>query len=142
MICRSTIDQKCRPKVLTGTFRLIGILIEPIAFSWSGREDLNLRPPGPEPGALTRLRYAPTPCSRLLSATAKIVTPESYLVKRSSRFLSSSPGVVPPFRLFFQEMRLEGALSAARGISVHPHGVTRRNRNAIPWRFKARIWDM
>src|SRR5574342_481286 len=25
----------------------------------SGREDLNLRPPGPEPGALTGLRYAP-----------------------------------------------------------------------------------
>jgi hypothetical protein len=27
---------------------------------WSGREDSNLRPPGPKPGALTRLRYAPT----------------------------------------------------------------------------------
>jgi hypothetical protein len=27
---------------------------------WSGRVDLNHRPPGPEPGALTRLRYAPT----------------------------------------------------------------------------------
>ena len=26
---------------------------------WSGRKDLNLRPPGPEPGALARLRYAP-----------------------------------------------------------------------------------
>src|SRR5262249_16167763 len=29
---------------------------------WSGRKDLNLRPPGPEPGALARLRYAPTIC--------------------------------------------------------------------------------
>ena len=28
-------------------------------FSWSGREDLNLRPLGPEPSALTKLRYAP-----------------------------------------------------------------------------------
>jgi hypothetical protein len=28
-------------------------------FVWSGREDLNLRPFGPEPNALTRLRYAP-----------------------------------------------------------------------------------
>ncbi len=28
--------------------------------NWSGRKDLNLRPPGPEPGALARLRYAPT----------------------------------------------------------------------------------
>src|SRR5271167_1233121 len=27
---------------------------------WSGRVDLNHRPPGPEPGAITRLRYAPT----------------------------------------------------------------------------------
>ncbi len=25
----------------------------------SGREDSNLRPPGPKPGALTGLRYAP-----------------------------------------------------------------------------------
>src|SRR3984893_19133285 len=27
---------------------------------WSGRVDLNHRPPGPEPGALARLRYAPS----------------------------------------------------------------------------------
>src|SRR5437879_4559030 len=27
----------------------------------SGREDLNLRPPGPEPGALAKLSYAPLP---------------------------------------------------------------------------------
>jgi hypothetical protein len=26
---------------------------------WSGREDLNLRPPAPKAGALTSLRYAP-----------------------------------------------------------------------------------
>ena len=26
---------------------------------WSGRQDLNLRPPAPKAGALTRLRYAP-----------------------------------------------------------------------------------
>jgi len=34
--------------------------------------------------------------------------------------------------LFFHAIRLEGALSAASGISVHPQGVTRRKRNAIP----------
>ncbi len=28
--------------------------------TWSGREDLNLRPQRPERCALTRLRYAPT----------------------------------------------------------------------------------
>jgi hypothetical protein len=27
---------------------------------WSGRADLNGRPPAPKAGALTRLRYAPT----------------------------------------------------------------------------------
>jgi hypothetical protein len=27
---------------------------------WSGREDLNLRPPEPHSGALARLRYVPT----------------------------------------------------------------------------------
>ena len=31
-----------------------------ISKEWSGRLDLNQRPPGPEPGALARLRYAPT----------------------------------------------------------------------------------
>ena len=30
--------------------------------SWSGRKDLNLRPPAPKAGALTRLRYAPPVC--------------------------------------------------------------------------------
>ena len=27
--------------------------------TWSGREDLNLRPPAPKAGALAKLRYAP-----------------------------------------------------------------------------------
>lgn|GEM_PF-2029881 len=30
---------------------------------WSGREDSNLWPPGPKPGALTRLRHVPTRCN-------------------------------------------------------------------------------
>src|SRR5579859_1041499 len=33
--------------------------LEGAAEKWSGRMDLNHRPPGPEPGALARLRYAP-----------------------------------------------------------------------------------
>ena len=28
-------------------------------FKWSGREDLNLRPPAPKAGTLARLRHAP-----------------------------------------------------------------------------------
>ena len=36
------------------------VSIRSIRNKWSGRMDLNHRPPGPEPGALARLRYAPT----------------------------------------------------------------------------------
>src|SRR6185437_6966741 len=39
-----------------------------LLLSWSGRVDLNHRPPGPEPGALTGLRHAP-PKSRGTSPT-------------------------------------------------------------------------
>jgi hypothetical protein len=38
---------------------------------WSGRKDLNLRPPGPEPGALARLRYAPT-ATRILQTKREL----------------------------------------------------------------------
>ncbi len=43
---------------------------------WSGRRDLNPRPPGPKPGALTRLRYAPL-CNR-----TEIICKKSIFVKR------------------------------------------------------------
>src|SRR5437016_5595288 len=39
-----------------------------LVFNESGREDLTLRPPGPEPGALTGLRYAPRDAPRNLEA--------------------------------------------------------------------------
>jgi hypothetical protein len=35
-------------------------LVASSKFTWSGRPDSNWRPPRPERGALTRLRYAPT----------------------------------------------------------------------------------
>src|SRR6201987_3040795 len=38
---------------------------------WSGRVDLNHRPPGPEPGALARLRYAPTVSMRKKAASCR-----------------------------------------------------------------------
>src|ERR1700730_14651786 len=41
---------------------------------WSGRMDLNHRPPGPEPGALARLRYAPTEHARPHSGLSGITT--------------------------------------------------------------------
>src|SRR4051812_17588241 len=38
--------------------------------NWSGREDSNLRPPGPEPGALARLSHAP--CFTSLATTYSV----------------------------------------------------------------------
>ncbi len=38
--------------------------------NWSGREDSNLRPPGPEPGALARLSHAP--CFTSLAALFRL----------------------------------------------------------------------
>ncbi len=43
--------------VLKRQFRRISPLLR--GLRWSGRVDLNHRPPGPEPGALTGLRHAP-----------------------------------------------------------------------------------
>ncbi len=43
-------------------FNIILLLVKvvlTIVVGWSGREDLNLRPPAPKAGALAKLRYAP-----------------------------------------------------------------------------------
>src|ERR1700676_5323075 len=44
------------PAAPISLFIIVGYLLK----KWSGRMDLNHRPPGPEPGALARLLYAPT----------------------------------------------------------------------------------
>jgi hypothetical protein len=54
---------------------------------WSGRKDLNLRPPGPEPGALARLRYAPT-SNRATTSLRWNLAPRNT----TSRQLSQLPG--------------------------------------------------
>jgi hypothetical protein len=54
---------------------------------WSGRKDLNLRPPGPEPGALARLRYAPT----------------ATLILQTKRELQLNTGTVAAERRFARE---------------------------------------
>ena len=56
---------------------------------WSGRKDLNLRPPGPEPGALARLRYAPNliPCSLAVYAglaASATIAPEAKRNRREA----------------------------------------------------------
>ena len=43
----------------TGWFRLFRVPTSVLNQSESGRQDLNLRPPGPKPGALAKLSYAP-----------------------------------------------------------------------------------
>ena len=40
---------------------------------WSGQQDLNLRPSGPKPDALARLRYAPMKVVLTLSKTEHFV---------------------------------------------------------------------
>ena len=42
------------------TTRLLPKWFNLLLTCWSGREDLNLRPPAPKAGALTSLRYAPS----------------------------------------------------------------------------------
>ena len=46
---------------------------------WSGRVDLNHRPPGPEPGALTGLRHAPR------------MNPRARFIRRARRDSNSQP---------------------------------------------------
>src|SRR5437667_4239231 len=74
---------------------------------WSGRVDLNHRPPAPEAGALARLRYAPTTGAascRLAAAVFRIahrvgasnrdVTRNSPLWREIKRWEQSAPGEV------------------------------------------------
>jgi hypothetical protein len=41
-------------------------------FLWSGRRDLNPRPPVPQTGALTGLRHAPTEMARMIGLSAPL----------------------------------------------------------------------
>ena len=51
--------EKKKPLYYKGLKNKFEIRLLNAFFRWSGREDLNLRPLGPEPSALTKLRYAP-----------------------------------------------------------------------------------
>src|SRR6266705_2395827 len=61
---------------------------------WSGRMDLNHRPPGPEPGALARLRYAPTDKLRpMRPAQAGLSDYHSFAARATpAKFLAWSRG--------------------------------------------------
>jgi hypothetical protein len=41
--------------------------------NWSGRVDLNHRPPGPEPGALARLSHAPSYLSHIVACILRCI---------------------------------------------------------------------
>jgi hypothetical protein len=51
------LDRESEPETARFAF---GATFEVSGWVWSGREELNLRPRGPEPRALTELRYSPT----------------------------------------------------------------------------------
>ena len=67
--------------------------------NWSGQQDSNLRPPGPKPGALARLRYAPNRRT-LLASRGESITALAYLDKpllgryTSTRCESSGNGLL------------------------------------------------
>jgi hypothetical protein len=62
---------------------------------WSGREDSNLRPPGPEPGALARLSHAPTGNFTILTGNAlwtlRRVIGQTYRLTQNAGSRYSSP---------------------------------------------------
>ena len=56
----------------------------------SGRQDLNLRPPGPKPGALARLSYAPYSANCSITASyTKLDYPQPvyYIIRREFPWL-------------------------------------------------------
>ena len=58
---------------------------------WSGQEDLNLRPHGPEPCALTRLSYAPKG-TRILGESRRAVKRQSHAIHSDCTALPESKG--------------------------------------------------
>ena len=78
---------------------------------WSGRMDLNHRPPGPEPGALARLRYAPTDCR------SKKETPLERTQKNSTAPFGHSRFIA----YFSHRQRLVSRFFTA-ALSAHPEG--------------------
>src|SRR5271156_4368366 len=81
---------------------------------WSGRKDLNLRPPGPEPGALARLRYAPTVYAR---------------AAQNSRENQARIAQLPRPRVFPANIRT--------ALHCHAHAVRRVHASASPERSVA-----
>ena len=55
---------------------------------WSGREDLNLRPPAPKAGALAKLRHAPTGLSIIELTSAMIPYLNRYVNTLSAKFFN------------------------------------------------------
>jgi hypothetical protein len=66
---------------------------------WSGRMDLNHRPPGPEPGALARLSHAPTAMEPSLVISGRSLVPID-LADKSARSAELSHAPTGPLRHF------------------------------------------
>ena len=112
-----------RPFREHGEKKARGAYPEPsFSFQWSGREDLNLRPLGPEPSALTRLRYAPKKTNLPDQKTS------FRLGKNEGNFsiFPSSRQIKPHFRS--RRSKIYGLGSAGRAQRAPERGQTSRSR--------------
>jgi hypothetical protein len=67
----------------------------------SGRQDSNLRPPGPKPGAMTGLRYAP----RIINAESKGFEPlVPFPVRMFSKHVLSASQATLHLLLYFKDL--------------------------------------
>src|SRR2546421_12928354 len=96
----------------------------------SGREDLNLRPPGPEPGALTGLRYAP---KKSLMRPEGLEPPAFWSVAKRSIQLSYGRN-----RLRIVGFRIADLNLSSPASIRNPHSEI-RNRDG---RYKTRTCDL
>jgi hypothetical protein len=65
-------------------------------FYWSGREDLNLRPPEPHSGALARLRYVPPVNARSYHHRLPSVKVQFAMLASAPAFQPDAAGTVAP----------------------------------------------
>lgn len=89
---RCSIQLSYAPLVLTKKF--------PKELKKSGRQDSNLRPPGPKPGAMTGLRYAPRELSKVAEGVG--FEPTRPLQVDSLANCSVNHSGNPPLQLFYE----------------------------------------
>jgi hypothetical protein len=87
---------------------------------WSGQEDLNLRPHGPEPCALTRLSYAPTGWNRARGRAQR-----SRILGEFRSPVNETPRGFIPQNLNAMPVETISGFSSIRALEPVPANVTR-----------------